>query len=72
MRGSEVSGHYEQTNGTTVFYSFPCDAETALQKGMITICALAEIGQRSISDSQNVNDTILNAIRKVLKMQMVG
>ena len=31
-RSSEVSGHCEQINGTNVFYSFPCDVETALQK----------------------------------------
>ena len=58
---SEVSGHYEQSNGITALYSFPCDVETALQKGMNTICALAEIGQRSIRNLCISNNATLNA-----------
>ena len=53
---SEVSGCCKQINGTTVFYYFPRDPETLLIKGLNVICALAEIGQWSISklhDSDN-------------------
>ena len=75
---SEVSGYYEQSNGTTFFNSFPCIVETALQKGINAIHTLADVGQWSKSDSHN--DTTFNATAKehspthrmkVLKTQMV-
>ena len=60
-RSSEVSGYCEQINGTTMFYSFPCDLETALQKVMNATHALAEIGQWSISNLCNSNNATFNA-----------
>ena len=40
-RSSEVSGYCKKNNGSTSFYSFPCDAETALQKGQNAMFVLA-------------------------------
>ena len=62
---NEVRGYYKQTNGTTVFYYFPHGVETSLRKGMNLICMLAEIGQCSMINLNNSNDTtILNATAK--------
>ena len=77
---SKASGHCEQINGTTIFFSFPCSEKEALRKGTIVICTLAEGGQRPMSDSHNSNDAMLSTVgkehlpkhcRKVLKTQMV-
>ena len=53
---SEVSTCCKKNNGTTGFYSFPCDAETVFRKGQNTIHMLAKIGQRCISNLRNNND----------------
>ena len=58
---SEVSGHYKQMNGITMFYSFPNDVEIVLWKGLNAICTLAEIGQCSISNLCDIDDARLNA-----------
>ena len=61
IRSSEVSGYYKKINGTTMFYSFPHDTETALIKRMNVIHALPEIVQRSINNACNNNYETLNA-----------
>ena len=59
-RSSEVSGYLKQINRTTVFYYFPHDVETVLIKGLNAIYALAEIGQRSVSKSHDIDNGKLN------------
>ena len=58
---SEVSGYCKQINGTTVFYSFPHDVEKVLRKGLNAICALADIGQKTIRKSHDSDNAKLNA-----------
>ena len=60
-RRSEVIGYFNKINGTFLFYSFPHDIETALIKGMYEICALTDVGQRSINSACNNNYATLNA-----------
>ena len=76
---SEVSRHYKKNNGTHVFYSFTHDVETLLRKGLNVIHALADIGQRFVSKSQDSNNATLNTeahehvlmkCRKCVKTQM--
>ena len=57
---SEASGHHKEINGTTVFYSVPHDVETVLRKGLNAICILADIGQRTIIELHNSDNTNLN------------
>ena len=61
---SRVSGCNELIKGTTVFYSFPYDVETALMKGQIVMCANSEIGQHFIDNLHDSNNIILNAAEK--------
>ena len=58
---SEVSGYCKKINGATVFYYFPHDEETVLRKGLDVICALDDIGPRSISKSHDSDNTKLNS-----------
>ena len=57
---SEVSGNHKTINGVTVFYCFPYDVETALRKGLNAICVLADIGQRTIRELHDSDNTKLN------------
>ena len=57
---SELSECCKKINGTTVFYSFPCDVETVLRIGLNEICVLADIGQRTIKELSDSDNTKLN------------
>ena len=57
---SEVSIYYKKINGTTVLCSFLHDAETVSRKVLNSICELDEIGQWSISNLCNSDETKLN------------
>ena len=62
---SELSVYNNKINSATIFYSFLHDAETALRKVINKIFMMAEIGQRSMTNFQNNNDsTMLKAKEK--------
>ena len=47
-----------------MFYSVPCDVETALIKGQNSMHVMTEIGQRCTNNWHDSNNSTLNAISK--------
>ena len=61
---SEIISYWKIIKGTTVFYSFPYDVETALIKAQKATNTMAEIGQRCINNLHDRNNITLNTTAK--------
>ena len=61
-RREELCGYYEIQRGTTVFFTEPYDARTALMEGQKALCAMADIGEWHVKNVCDKKDIYSNTV----------